>query len=43
VMSNKKDERVISNKKDERDRGVGNKCDEREERREKKDKVGGMR
>jgi hypothetical protein len=31
VMSNKKDERVISNKKDERDRGVGNKCDKREE------------
>jgi hypothetical protein len=30
-MSDKKDERVISNKKDERDRGVGNKCDKREE------------
>jgi hypothetical protein len=31
VMSNKKDERVISNKKDERDRGVGDKCDKSEE------------
>jgi hypothetical protein len=30
-MSNKKDERVISNKKDERDRGVGDKCDKSEE------------
>jgi hypothetical protein len=30
-MSNKKDERVISNKKDERDRGVGDECDKREE------------
>jgi hypothetical protein len=33
-VSNKKDESVISNKKDERDRGVGNKCDKSEERRE---------
>jgi hypothetical protein len=31
VMSDKKDERVISNKKDERDRGVGNKYDKSEE------------
>jgi hypothetical protein len=37
VMSNKKDERVISNKKDERDRGVGNKYDKSEEGREKRE------